>query len=89
MQDMINQIPADVFWTAVVFWFVGAATVWRFARYVERFRDAVSHAKHHWDRAVDFYGHARNNVVGMAAASVVVLGVLFAIGSLAYIRATS
>lgn len=89
MRDLINRIPTDVFWTAVVFWFLGAATVWRFARYLERIHDAVKHARHHWERAVDFTRFARNNVVGMAMASITVVCVLITIGSLAWIRATS
>lgn len=89
MRDLINRIPADVFWSLVIGWLAGGATVWRFARHVERFRDAMRNARHHWERAIDFYRYARNNVFGLIAASIIVLAVIGAIGTLAYVRATS
>ncbi len=88
MRDLINAIPADVFWTAVIFWLLGGVTVWRFARYLESFRDAVRHAKHHWERAIDFYRYARNHVMGLLMTGALVTGVLAVIGTLAFLRAT-
>jgi hypothetical protein len=88
VRDLINRIPTDIFWALVAGWFLGGATVWRFARYLERFRDALRHARHHWERSMDFYRFATSNIAGMIAASVVVLCVLGFIGTLAYVRAT-
>jgi hypothetical protein len=88
MRDLINMIPADVFWSLVAGWFLGGATVWRFASYVERIRDAIRHAKHHWERAADFYRYATSNIAGLLAASVLVVAVLGGIGVMAWMRAT-
>lgn len=88
MDQLLDQIPLSYFGTAVVFWVLGVATAWRFARYFERLRDAVEHARHHFERAKDFAHHAGNNVVGFVLSGMAFTVVLGAVGFLAYLRVT-
>ena len=89
MGDLIARVPADLFWAVVVGYLLGAATVWRFASYVERMRDSVRHGKHHWERSVQFWRDARNNVAGLVAATGIVVVAVTLIGSLVWARVTA
>ncbi len=88
MGSLIDQVPAAVFWSLVVGWVLGALSAWRFARVLERMRDAVRHAQHHYRAALGFASHARGNVVAMVYALAVFAGVLGVVGCLAWARVT-
>lgn len=89
MGDLIGRVPADLFWVLIVGYVLGAATVWRFASYVERMRDSIRHARHHLERSVQFWRDARNNVAGLVAATGVVAVAVGVLGSLVWARITA
>jgi hypothetical protein len=86
MRDLLARIPSDVFWTAVIFWGLGMFTAWRFARHYERMRDAINHARHHYERALSFTAYVKDNVVAMIYAGAVFVAVVSLVGTLAWMR---
>lgn len=84
--DLVGSVDPGLFWGLVCGWVLGGLTVWRFARYVERFRDAVRHARHHFARSVEFVRFARSNVAGMVAASALVAVSAGVIATLVFMR---
>jgi hypothetical protein len=88
MEQLLDRVPAALFWGLVAGWVFGVWTAWRFARYVERFRDAVNHARHHYARAIEFVRFAKSNVVGLVMASGVFLVVVGGVGTLVWMRVT-
>lgn len=86
MESLIEQVPPMLFWGLIVGWVLGALTAWRFARHLERLRDAVRQAKHHYRRAADFVTYARSNVASMLYAGGFFVAVLGVVGWLAWSR---
>ena len=86
MEQLLDRVPSTLFWGLAVGWVLGVWTAWHFARYVERLRDAINHARHHFERAKDFVGYARNNVVGFVASGATFSLILGAVGWLVWLR---
>lgn len=89
MADLLARVDNGLFWGLVIGFFAGGLAAWRFARLLERFRDAVRHAVHHWQRATEFVRFARDNVGGMLIAGVSLLAGVAGIGLLVYLRVTA
>lgn len=87
MGEALRSIPMD--WVlAGFFGFVGGVlAAWRFTRRLERFRDAVQHVFHHWNRAREFVRYARNGVFAMITAGLVFLLIIGAVTSFVVARA--
>lgn len=88
MSELLDKIPMSYFWTGLVCFVLGMMATWRVARYVERMHDAVRHAKHHYERALDFVRYARNNIAGLALTVVVFAATLGVVGWLVVARVT-
>jgi sterol desaturase/sphingolipid hydroxylase (fatty acid hydroxylase superfamily) len=88
MHDLLSKIPMSYFLTACISFVFGIMTSWRFARYVERMRDAVRHAKHHYARALDFVSDVRNNIAGLALTAAFFGLIAVGIGWMVVVRIT-
>ena len=88
VRELIDSVDGGFFWGTLLGLFAGALISWRFARTLERFRDAVRHAVHHWQRAIDFWSHARDNIGALIVGGLGMLALVAALGALAWMRAT-
>lgn len=84
MRGWNDLIGTSQFWCLIVGIVLGILIAWRFARALERFRDAVGHALHHWQRAHEFVVYARDGIGSLLATGAVFLLTLVALGGLVY-----
>jgi hypothetical protein len=86
MRELIARVPADVFWALLCGWVLGVMTAWRFTSLLERMKDAVRHAKYHWERGKTFVTYVKDNVKGLVMAAGALLLVTGVVGYIAYLR---
>lgn len=88
MKELAALIPPGVLAAFVVGFLLGGVAAFRFARRLERFREAVWQAKNHVRKAADFYAFSREHLGALVAAGL--FGVVLAggVGVLVFVRVT-